>query len=147
MKYILTAIILIATFAGAQSISPPVIEYKKAAGKAVKGELTISNMSVTALRYSLEGVPFRDSAMQSIHLTLDETSGKLRPKDTRTIGYKIVCDTEPCWLAIIATFTGMHTAEGLAVNLRLDQAVYICANQEHGCREQIRKDVFKIEGK
>ena len=134
----------------AQSVSPAIVEFKYK--KEIKGSVTIENNAVIPLTYTLEGMSFTidkqgrsswRSLDNTIHLTLEESSGKLRPRESRTIFYRATCEIVPCWFAINTTFNGLHTPEGFVVSLHLDQAVYACP-KEKNCRATVRQEVFGI---
>lgn len=134
------AALLGASLLGAQTVSPPVAEYSRAA----RGSFTLENISLFPLRVLIEprgftvsdSGAFTESELDTIrvHVTLSATSVRIPPRGSVTISYEASADRYPSWFVINSTLVGARTAAGLAVRVELPHVVYM--NQRDALREK-----------
>lgn len=135
-------ILLIATACFGQTVSPVLVEGK---GPHVKGEITVTNNQLIPMGLILEaqsvvvvsGQTFYQHLDPSINVKLGAMSARLSPKQSYVVPYEITCAAMPCVVNIGATFTGLHTKDGLAIALHLPHVVYVC-QKARGCRDSVR---------
>jgi hypothetical protein len=120
---------------GAQSISPPVIEYREKAN----GSFTVTNESLFPLTVVLQPRGFRvteegevlieplDSTR--IRLSISALSFRLQARQTYTVFYEAKADSVPAWFTIWAAITGARTASGVNVRVELPHVVYLNQKQ------------------
>lgn len=128
-----TAVWLAFTIGGAvaQSISPPIAEYR---GTKVDGMFTIENATENSMAVVLEVKSFSvddhgqvqyrplDSGIQ---VKLGVNSFVLRAHDSRMIFYKATYPTSPVSFSIVPTMTKAGVVEGVRVNYILPHMVYV----------------------
>jgi hypothetical protein len=133
MRSLKLALLILVT-AGAtcgQSVGPVTADCTK----NCKGSFFIQNQSVVPMAFTIEpySMHFAQNAVKPTIDTLDpgvvvklsETSGRLSPKETRQIDYKIICAKAPCVTTLLTGFlTNRHVTEGITVRLILPHVVY-----------------------
>lgn len=142
MKFLLIAILFCSTAAYSQTISPVISEAK---GPRVRGEFSVTNNSIVPLAVYIEpqNLIANSGKLLALHLDpgtnilLTDSSIKLGPRQSWTVGYQITCTAMPCVVNFGTTFSGLHS-QGLAVALHLGSVVYVCSDKSKGCRERIR---------
>jgi hypothetical protein len=135
---------------GAQSVSPPIVEYDS---RKVAGEVVYSNPSLLPRVVTIDLRGFHvtpdghliDEPLDTahIHVTLSATSLRIPPRSTATVSYEIVADAAPVWFQIMGTWSPMKSRGGLTIRLELPHVIYI--NQREGLRKddvQIRSAVY-----
>lgn len=137
-------ILVLATAASAQTISPVVSEAK---GPRVRGEFSVTNnqlipMAVIIQPYSMTvGADNKPSYRQldpGVEIKLDSNSARLSPKQSYVFGFEIKCAAMPCVVNFDAVLTGLHTTDGLAIALHVPSVYYVCQRQKD-CRASTRK--------
>jgi hypothetical protein len=128
---------LLATFvtgraAHAQSVSPPIAEYRE---KARGASFNVSNQSVFPLTVVLQVKGFvvnedgelRDVPLDTarVHVKLSVLSFRLQPRQTYTVFYEASADTAPAWFNIWSGITGARTDAGINVRIELPHVVYL----------------------
>lgn len=139
---ILTAA-MASTAAGAQTISPPVVEFTERASASFQ----VTNPTLTPLVVVLDvrGFVVAENGLMAdvpldtsrVKVQLSEMSFRLPARGTRTIFYEATVDSAPAWFHVIATFTGGRAANGLNLRIELPHVVYL--NQRD---ELAREDVL-----
>ena len=122
---------LVAPALHAQSISPPVAEFREKASAS----FTVTNESVFPLTVVLQPRGFRvsedgDIAIEPldttrIHLRLSALSFRLQPRQTYTVFYDVKADSVPAWFTIWNGITGARTANGVNIRVELPHVVYL----------------------
>jgi hypothetical protein len=115
----------------AQSIAPPVAEFR---GNKVDGMVEVANNADFPMAIMLEtrsfevdadgGVRYRplDSDIQ---LKMGSSSFILRPHDTRFIFYKAIIPTAPASFSIVVSMTQATTVKGVRLNYILPHMIYV----------------------
>lgn len=134
---------LASTAGGAQTISPPVVEYTERASASFQ----VTNPTLTPLVVVLDvrGFVVAENGLMAdvpldtsrVKVQLSEMSFRLPPRATRTIFYEATADSAPAWFHVIATFTGGRAANGLNLRIELPHVVYL--NQRDAL---VREDVL-----
>ncbi len=125
-------VFVFAATSSAQTIAPPIAEYRAKPAKFVNGSFQVQNNELAPVAFTVEsyrlilGSQLRfqvpDSGMQ---ILLSQSSGRLGPKEIRRIDYKISCSSVPCQVAIkVGLITG-RTKEGMQVRMILSHVVYL----------------------
>ena len=129
------ALAAIARAAGAQSISPPIAEYRE----KPSGSFTVRNESVFPLTVTLQPRGFRvtedgevmveplDTAR--VHLSLSTLSFRLQPRQGYTVFYDAKLDSLPAWFTVWTAITGAKTAGGVNIRIELPHVVYAYQKQ------------------
>ncbi len=121
---------LAAVTAGAQTISPVIVEYREKA----QGKFQLTNDSDFPLFVVLEpqsfsvdkeGNPTFRTLDPGIHVSLSTMSFRLAPKQVYTVFYRGSADRLPAWFVIYATITGKTTPTGIKIALELPHTVYL----------------------
>lgn len=125
----------VARAAGAQSISPPIAEYRD----KPSGSFTVRNESVFPLTVTLQPRGFRvtedgevvveplDTAR--VHLSLSTLSFRLQPRQGYTVFYDAKLDSVPAWFTVWTAITGAKTAGGVNIRIELPHVVYAYQKQ------------------
>ena len=133
----------------AQSVSPPIAEYREQA----RSSFQLQNASIFPITVVLEirgfnitedgdvvDVPLDTSR---IHVKLSEMSFRIPPRGKRTVFYEATSDSLPAWFDILSAMTGTKTQNGLNVRILLPHVVYL--NQKQPLKKQevsVRAVVF-----
>jgi hypothetical protein len=130
----------------AQSVSPPIAEYKEKA----RSSFQLHNESIFPITVVLEvrgftitehgevlDVPLDTSR---IRVKLSEMSFRIAPRGTRTVFYEASSDSIPAWFNILSAMSGAKTETGLNVRILLPHVVYL--NQ----KQAFRKEEVAIRG-
>lgn len=117
--------------AGAQSVSPPIVEYTERASSSFQ----VTNNTITPLVVVLDvrGFVVNEAGMLAdvpldtsrVKVQLSEMSFRLPPRATRTIFYDAKATGGPAWFQVMATFTGARAANGLNLRIELPHVVYL----------------------
>lgn len=141
MKKLIAILILAAPLLG-QTITPVISEYGK--GKA-NGQFTVRNDSLKPQSVTVEPLSFSvDTGGQAHFRPLDTTthvqlagmSASVGAGQQHAFSYSIRCDVLPCSVAFLASVSGPHLPNGLALRLVLSHVVYVCEKQK-GCRASV----------
>ena len=118
--------------AHAQSVSPPIAEYRE---KARGASFNVSNQSVFPLTVVLQVKGFvvdedgelRDVPLDTtrVHVKLSVLSFRLQPRQTYTVFYEASTDSAPAWFNIWSGITGARTDAGINVRIELPHVVYL----------------------
>ena len=129
------ALAAIARAAGAQSISPPIAEYRE----KPSGSFTVRNESVFPLTVTLQPRGFRVTEdgevivepldTTRIRLSLSTLSFRLQPRQGYTVFYDARVDSMPAWFTIWSAITGAKTAGGVNIRIELPHVVYVYQKQ------------------
>ena len=129
------AIVVLAGSLDAQSISPPVVEFREKASAS----FNVTNESVFPLTVVLQPRGFRVSEegevliepldTTRIHLSISALSFRLQPRQTYTVFYDAKADSVPAWFTIWAAITGARTANGVNIRVELPHVVYLNQKQ------------------
>ncbi len=99
--------------------------------------------------YSFSVNPDGKSAIRpldpGIHIQLDSMSAKIGAKQQHEFAYKVKCDTLPCWGTFNASISGAHVSNGIGVVMIVPHTFYVCQDKQTGCRDRIRRSVFRLE--
>ena len=126
----LICLLIFASSAPAQTISPVIVEYPDKAD----GRFQVFNDSDIPLTVVVEAHSFSvDSTGKAtfrkldpgLRVQLSSTSFRLAPKQTYYVFYKATTETYPNWFCIYATVTGPTTPTGLKLALELPHTVYL----------------------
>jgi hypothetical protein len=114
-----------------QSVSPPVVEYRRAA----RGKFEITNTTLFPLvvvleprcfRVNSDGVLFDEPLdTANIHLKLSAMSFRIPPRQSYTVYYEATATRLPAWFHVISAITGPRTTEGVNVRVELPHVVYL----------------------
>ena len=120
-----------ANVAHAQSVSPPIAEYREKA----RASFNVSNQSVFPLTVVLQVKGFvvdeegelRDVPLDTarVHVKLSVLSFRLQPRQTYTVFYEASADSAPAWFNIWSGITGARTDAGINVRIELPHVVYL----------------------
>lgn len=115
----------------AQSISPPVSEYREKANAS----FTVTNESVFPLTVVLQPRGFTVSEdgevavtpldTARIRLSLSTISFRLQPRQAYTVFYDVKADSVPAWFTIWNAVTGARTSNGVNIRVELPHVVYL----------------------
>ncbi|MBP2647270.1 MAG: hypothetical protein H6Q77_894 [Gemmatimonadetes bacterium] len=138
------AALVAAREARAQSVSPPIAEYREKA----KASFNVTNQSVFPLTVVLQVKGFvvsedgelRDVPLDTtrVHVKLSVLSFRLQPRQTYTVFYEASADSAPAWFNIWNAITGARTDAGLNVRIELPHVVYL--NQ----RERLQQEDVRL---
>jgi hypothetical protein len=119
----------------AQSVSPPIAEYREQAHSSFQ----LQNSSIFPITVVLELRGFSiteagdviDTPLDTsrIHVKLSEMSFRIPPRGTRTVFYEARSDSLPAWFNILSAMTGAKTDNGLNVRILLPHVVYLNQKQ------------------
>ena len=143
MKQLVSAIpilLLLATAptpAAAQSISPPISEYR---GLKARGSFIVTNQTLFPLTVVLQPKGFKvtedgdlydvplDTA--AVKLRLSAMSFRLQPRQAYTVFYEATTDTVPYWFNVWSGITGSKTESGINLRIELPHVVYLYQKQK-----------------
>jgi hypothetical protein len=120
------------TSLAAQSISPPISEYR--GGKA-RGSFVVTNQTLFPLTVVLQPKGFQvnedgdlydiplDTAV--VKLRLSTLSFRLQPRQAYTVFYEADADTVPYWFNVWSGITGSKTESGINLRIELPHVVYL----------------------
>jgi hypothetical protein len=124
---------------GAQSVSPPIVEYSEKA----RSSFQLSNPSLFPLTVVLEPRGFTvtedgevlDLPLDTsrVRIKLSEMSFRIPPRGSRTVFYEASSDSLPTWFNILSAISGTKTESGLNVRILLPHVVYL--NQKQPLRK------------
>lgn len=127
--------------AHAQSVSPPIAQYK---GNKARGSFVLSNQTLYPLTVVLQPRGFEVNAdgdladleldTTRIQLKLSSTSFRLQPRQSYTVFYEVAADSVPTWFNIWSGVTGAKTEGGINLRIELPHVVYL--NQKERLREE-----------
>jgi hypothetical protein len=119
----------------AQSVSPPIAEYREQAHSSFQ----LQNSSIFPITVVLELRGFSiteagdviDTPLDTsrIHVKLSEMSFRIPPRGTRTVFYEAKSDSLPVWFNILSAMSGAKTDNGLNVRILLPHVVYLNQKQ------------------
>jgi hypothetical protein len=137
--------VLAAAIGHAQTLSPPIAEYRQKAD----GTLTLRNDGDNALVAILEVRSFSvdgDGKIQygpadaKVNVQLGSNSFSIPPHQGHYVFYKATCAQAPCWFAIINTLTqATRVTTGLRINIILPHLVYVYQ------KAKLKKDDLRVE--
>jgi hypothetical protein len=148
MKLLLAVLFLTAASVNAQTISP----LHASCGKKCSNTFEVRNDNLVPIFFQIETtkVVFEDGKPHNLPLTneklwLSQSSGRLGPRETRKIDFKMECtDSKTCVVAMKVMMTnGVKNADGLVVRLILPYSIYACPT---GKVESCRLDTLKAAG-
>jgi hypothetical protein len=119
----------------AQSVSPPIAEYKERARSSfqlhngslfpITVVLDVNGFDITE-RGEVMDAPFDTTR---VHLKLSATSFRIPARGTYTVFYEATGDSLPAWFNILSGMTGLRSANGLNVRVLLPHIVYLNQKQ------------------
>lgn len=125
------AALLFAGHLAAQSISPPIAEYREKA----RGSFVVTNGTLFPLTVVLTPKGFQVSEdgeltdvpldTTRIHLKLSAMSFRLQPRQAYTVFYEARADSTPAWFSVWAGITGARTDNGIQLRIELPHVVYL----------------------
>lgn len=131
----LVAPLFLARLLAAQSVSPPIAEYREKA----RGSFVITNGTLFPLAVVLTPKGFQVSEdgeltdipldTATIHLKLSALSFRLQPRQAYTVFYEATADSVPAWFCIWSGITGSKTDTGIQVRIELPHVVYLNQKQ------------------
>ncbi len=125
------------TPAAAQSISPPISEYR---GFKARGSFIVTNQTLFPLTVVLQPKGFKvtedgdlydvplDTA--AVKLRLSAMSFRLQPRQAYTVFYEATTDTVPYWFNVWSGITGSKTESGINLRIELPHVVYLYQKQK-----------------
>ena len=121
-----------ATPAAAQSISPPISEYRSS---RARGSFVVTNQTLFPLTVVLQPKGFKvtedgdlyDVPLDTGHvkLKLSTLSFRLQPRQAYTVFYEAQADTVPYWFNVWSGITGSKTESGINLRIELPHVVYL----------------------
>jgi hypothetical protein len=146
----LIAAVPAATAAAAQSVSPPIAEYREKA----RSSFQLHNGSLFPLTVVLEVRGFRvtetgevvDTPLDTsrVHVKLSAMSFRIPPRGSYRVFYEATGDTLPAWFNILSAMSGARTENGLNVRLLLPHVVYL--NQKQPLKQnQVAIRAFELD--
>jgi hypothetical protein len=126
------ALALGATPLAAQSVSPPISEYRS---NKARSSFIVANQTLYPLTVVLQPKGFKvtedgdlydvplDTA--AVKLKLSTMSFRLQPKQSYTVFYEATSDTVPYWFNIWSGITGAKTESGINLRIELPHVVYL----------------------
>ena len=131
LVYAIPTLLLLAAPAAAQSISPPISEYR--GGKA-RGSFVVTNQTLFPLTVVLQPKGFKvtedgdlyDVPLDTtvVKLRLSTLSFRLQPRQAYTVFYEADADTVPYWFNVWSGITGSKTESGINLRIELPHVVY-----------------------
>ena len=127
---VLSAALLPAVSATAQTIRPLVLEYQSQA----RGRLEVVNETDRPLNVIMEPRGFsltpsgelQDEPLGTgIHLKFSDMSFRLPPRQSRFVFYEATSDRLPAWFVVYANFTGYPARDYSGVNVQLELPHYV----------------------
>ena len=130
-----TGLLLWSRLAAAQSVSPPIAEYKERA----RSSFQLSNGSLFPVTAVLEvkGFDITDQGevvdvpidSTRVHVKLSAMSFRIPARGTYTVFYEATGDTLPAWFNVLSAMSGLRSANGLNVRVLLPHVVYLNQKQ------------------
>ena len=130
-----TGLLLWSRLAAAQSVSPPIAEYKERA----RSSFQLSNGSLFPVTAVLEVKGFDitdrgevvDLPIDStrLHVKLSAMSFRIPARGAYTVFYEANGDTLPAWFNVLSAMSGLRSANGLNVRVLLPHVVYLNQKQ------------------
>jgi hypothetical protein len=126
--------LLLAAAAGAQTVSPVIVEYKqKGEGKILLTNNTLTPLVVVLQPQSFSIAPDGTATYRpldpGIHVSLSTSSVRLQPRQEYYVFYKTHADALPAWYTIYATFSGAQRGPGINLRIMLPHTVYLYQKQ------------------
>jgi hypothetical protein len=115
----------------AQTIRPVIVETK---GPKTNGRFELINDQQFPVNVILEaksfnvneaGEPTYRPLDKSVHLKLSEMSFRIPPGSSRNVFFEARAESLPAWFTIYATFAGLPSHQGIAVEVELPHTVYM----------------------
>lgn len=138
--------------AGAQSVSPVIVEYKAKA----EGRISLVNNTTVPLAVVLEPKSFSitpdgngvyRNLDPDIQLKLSSMSFRIDPGQTYYVFYSATADKLPAWFCVYSVFSKVQRAKGLDVRILLPHTVYIYPKKPHSKESQVAfKDAAEYAG-
>lgn len=125
---------VLAAAAGAQTISPVIVEFREKA----RGSFSITNDAFVPVNVVLEprsfsvddkGEPVFRPLDKEVKIEFSATSFRIGPQQSYTVFYKAESLRLPCWFSVYATVTGATTPTGLQLVVELPHTVYLMTKQ------------------
>ena len=123
--------LLISGALAAQSVSPPIAEYKERA----RSSFTLSNASLFPLTVVVEVRGFEVSEngdltdipldTTRVHVRLSATSFRIPPRGSYTVFYEASAESAPAWFSILSALSGARSQSGLNLRILLPHVVYL----------------------
>jgi hypothetical protein len=127
--------LFLAGYASAQSVSPPIVEYRERARSSFK----LQNPSIFPITVVLEVRGFTVTEVgdvvdlpldtNRVHVKLSEMSFRIPPRGSRTVFYEANSDSLPTWFNILSAMSGAKTENGINVRILLPHVVYLNQKQ------------------
>lgn len=138
-------LLLLCCGAAGQTISPVIVE----CAKKCSGTFTVKNNQTIPASVYLESssfslTPESQSVFRrlddSVSVTLDTTSARIAPLDSRVFSYKVICQQFPCLIQITAIMTASKKTDlGMQVLFGLPEVIYVCQSRKD-CRKNVRRE-------
>jgi hypothetical protein len=138
-------LLLCATGARAQTISPVITEVSAKPGKSISGSFQIRNDGLVPFVAVIEkpqslafvnGKPNLQSLVPTTTLELSEMSARIGAKQSHEFAYRLRCETLPCSTVIYTVITGSHLDSGMQIALHLPSTIYACPKAKN-CRASV----------
>jgi hypothetical protein len=123
--------------AAAQSISPPISEYR---GLKARGSFIVTNQTLFPLTVVLQPKGFKVTEdgdlydvpldTNAVKLRLSAMSFRLQPRQAYTVFYEATTDTVPYWFNVWSGITGSKTESGINLRIELPHVVYLYQKQK-----------------
>lgn len=130
-----TCLLLCSRLAAAQSVSPPIAEYKERA----RSSFQLSNGSLFPVTAVLEvkGFDITDRGevldvpldTSRVHIKLSAMSFRIPARGTYTVFYEATGDSLPAWFNVLSAMSGLRSPNGLNVRVLLPHVVYLNQKQ------------------
>ncbi len=143
MKQLVSAIPILLLLAAAptpvaaQSISPPISEYR---GLKARGSFIVTNQTLFPLTVVLQPKGFKVTEdgdlydvpldTNAVKLRLSAMSFRLQPRQAYTVFYEASTDTVPYWFNVWSGITGSKTESGINLRIELPHVVYLYQKQK-----------------
>lgn len=151
MKYFLGFLfsMILGTTCSAQSLSPVVqacIVKKK--DSVCSGSFMVRNNQIIPLFVMIDkkmligvnGTPTTKDPDATVQFETSNTSIRLSPMASASIGYRLKCQSYPCAVQIVNTMVVGHTTDGVQIRLALPELVVACdAGKPQECRSNFHK--------
>jgi hypothetical protein len=140
----------VAPLLAAQSVSPPIAEYRERA----RSSFRLDNASLFPITVVLEVRGFEVTEQgevmdvpldtSRVRVKLSEMSFRIPPRGNHRVFYEASGDSLPAWFNIVSAMTGARTESGLSVRLLLPHVVYLNQKQ-HLKKEQVVVRSFELD--
>lgn len=140
----LSLMLLVATTCHAQVTQSPL---KAECGKKCQGSYILRNEGVKPANFDITVSTMHLSSaangpvftpLDNATVKLSQSGGRLGPKETRQIDYKIQCTALPCQVSFINAVQAIGQKGGVGIRVATMFTVYSC-DKERGCRETAMK--------